>query len=645
MMKWVLRLAWLLVCLVVVLAISVLFLPTERIARIAAEQLQAATGRDVSISGVDLSFWPVLGVRAHGLEVGNAGWAEQGPMLQTKNAAIGVDAMSLLRGDIRITHIEAFSPTIRLEQKADGRASWQFSNATGEAQIVTETTPSRPAKPISIEQVEVRDATFVYDAEGSDLVSFSGVDLTLDWPERQGPAEISGRLQPANTPVTIDALINGFGGFLVGDVQALTATLGTDAGTVEFDGRASTAGAVAGQVSLQTGDTDEFLRSLGLAGAALPPKLGREIDLKTELTLTPDRKLSLRDLVIDLGGNRLTGAADVDLNGVPNINAQLDAGALDLRGAGGTSSNAAPATPSSTPAPAPASGTASAGWPADRIDASALAAFNGTIALSAASIGLETFQLGATKTILRNENARMVFELRSVEAYQGLVTGEFVVNNRNGLSVGGRLAADAIQLQPLLADAADLSRLTGQGNLKLTFLGAGSSVDQIMRSLSGDGSLVVGKGTIEGINLDRLMQSGDVGAGTTIFDNLTATWTISGGVLSNRDLLFELKNYRASGEGTVGLGTQTLDYTFTPVALRANSGQGLAIPVRFRGPWSDISIQPDVEAALQSRLDKEQEALEQKAQEKLQEKLGITPSEGQSTEDAIKDKLLRKLFE
>ncbi|MEM9637240.1 MAG: AsmA family protein, partial [Pseudomonadota bacterium] len=208
-MKWIFRLLALVVIIAVVAVVSLLSLPAERVARIAAEQLRSVTGRDVSITGdVALTFWPVLGVRADGLEVGNADWADQGPMLQAANAAIGVDAMALLQGEIRITNIEAESPTIRLEQRADGRASWQFTDASGAAQIETETSPEKPARPISIERLQVTDATLIYDAEGSDLVSYEGVDLTLDWPERLGPAEIAAVLRPTGQPVTVDAVID-----------------------------------------------------------------------------------------------------------------------------------------------------------------------------------------------------------------------------------------------------------------------------------------------------------------------------------------------------------------------------------------------------------------------------------------------------
>ena len=638
-MKWIFRLLGLVCVLAIAMVVLVLMLPAERIAKIATDQLRIATGRDVSIKGdVSLTFWPVLGVRAGDLEVGNASWAQQGPMLQAANAAIGVDAMSLLSGDIRITNIEADSPTIRLEQRLDGRASWQFTDASGEAQIETSTAPTRTPRSISIARLAVTDATLIYDAEGSDLVSYEGVNLTLDWPERLGSADIQASLRPAGSDVSVSARIDGFAGFITGEVQTLSAEIMADAGTISLDGRASTAGAVAGLLKLKTGNTGAFLQDLGLPSVDLPPGLGRSIDLQTELTLTPDRQLALRDVVVDLAGNRLTGAADISLNGIPQVNAQLDAGALDLR----------PATASgASGGDGGGSGSSGSGWPREAIDASGLASFNGDISLNAKSIDLGRFKLGQTRTVLRNQDSRMVFELREVAAYAGNVTGEFVVNNRSGLSVGGRLAANGIQMQPLLSDAIDLNRLTGQGDARLSFLGAGASVHGIMNSLSGDGSLSIARGTIEGINLDQILRSGDIGDGTTIFDNLNATWTIKNGVLHNDDLLFQLKNYRASGEGVVGLGAQTVDYKFTPVALRANSGEGLAIPVRFVGPWSDVSIRPDIEAALNQKLDEQKDELEQRAREQISDKLGLD-SKNSTTDDIkekAKDQLLRKLFD
>ena len=250
----------------------------------------------------------------------------------------------------------------------------------------------------------------------------------------------------------------------------------------------------------------------------------------------------------------------------------------------------------------------------------------------------------------------MVFELREVNAYGGLVTGEFVVNNRNGLSVGGKMNATDLGVQGLLRDAVGIDRLTGAAEANLSFLGVGASVNAIMNSLSGDGALKIGRGTIEGIDLDRLMRTGDGSGGTTIFDSLSASYTINDGVLSNEDLLLALRSFEARGAGTVGLGAQNINYLFTPIALKANEGRGLAIPIRIRGPWAKPQILPDLSAAVDLNLEAEKERIQNEVEDEIKNRvaneLGVNAGDGQSLEDAAKQKLedevkkgLRGLFD
>ena len=111
----------------------------------------------------------------------------------------------------------------------------------------------------------------------------------------------------------------------------------------------------------------------------------------------------------------------------------------------------------------------------------------------------------------------------------------------------------------------------------------------------------------------------------------------------------------------MGLGAQDIDYLFTPVALNLNDGNGLAIPIRIRGPWSGPRIIPDLEAALDLNLEAEKERLKTEVKEKareveadakakIAEELGV--AEGENLEDAAKNKLedevkkgLRSLFD
>ncbi|MFG6591719.1 AsmA family protein [Sulfitobacter sp. 1A12157] len=632
-MRWIIRVIGALLLIVVIMLGALFLLPAERIARIASDQLSRMTGREVSITGdVGVTLWPVLGVTAGGLKVGNADWTDKGALLTAANAAIGVDAGALLRGEIRITNIAAQSPVIRLEQRLDGRASWQFTDSASGARIETESAPSASRRPLSIQKLTVTDATLIYDAEGADLLRYDGVDLALDWPERGGAAKITASMAPAGEPVKLAARIEGFADFLEGGVQPLRAELATGGGEASFDGRGSLNGALAGDIRIDSPDTARFLASLGTGAVALPRGLGRSVDLRSGLTLTADRRLSLSNIAADLGGNSLTGQADLALNGTPRITANLRTGALDLSA---LSEETAETDGSGNPGAAKTEG-----WSRQEINADWLAAFDGNIALSAESINLGQFDLGPTRAVLRNERSRMVFDLRDMNVYGGKVAGEFVMNNRGSLSVGGRLQAQNVQMRDLLEDTAGVTRFTGAGDADLSFLGVGQSIDAIMRSLSGSGALTMGRGTIAGIDLDALLGSVDAEGGSTVFDSVEATFDIAKGVLRNDDLSMLLPNFNATGAGQVDLGAQTLDYTVTPKALRVNASRGgLAVPVRIRGPWADPEIKADLRAAIDLNFAEEKQQAEDVLRQKIQEELNIAPDDTRSTEDIVKDEL------
>ncbi|MGE4327052.1 MAG: AsmA-like C-terminal region-containing protein, partial [Pseudodonghicola sp.] len=221
--------------------------------------------------------------------------------------------------------------------------------------------------------------------------------------------------------------------------------------------------------------------------------------------------------------------------------------------------------------------------------------------------------------------------------FGGNLSGELVANNRKGFSVAGNFKAADLDTSQMLAALVGIDRLNGKLQADVEFLGTGQSVDAIMRSLSGRGSLTMGRGVITGIDLDKLFRSGVVSGGTTVFDSLTGSYTIAAGNLQNNDLLLSLPNFQVKGAGRVGLGARDLDYLVTPVAFKTDSSQGLEVPVRVTGPWAAPKIRPDLDAATKAKLEEQKDALEQKAKDKLKEKLNV--QQGQSTEDAVKQKL------
>ncbi|WP_116599139.1 AsmA family protein [Primorskyibacter marinus] len=636
-MRLVFRLLSAVVILILLAVVGVLMLPGERLAHLASSQLSKQLGREVTIGGdVSLTFWPTLSISTGPLEVANADWAGDTPLLRAQAARIGMDAAALLSGDITFRMIEADAPRITLITDANGRGNWELST-TEAKQTDAAPAPSSdqtPAIPVfTLDRLRLSDASLDWRAAGADPVVIEGVDLDLAWPDREGPATFDLTLRPQGDPLRIAATIGRPQAMMTGAVGPLVASLDAPGGTAKFDGTFGTKPEAQGAVSFDLADTARFLAALGIAGVDLPQGLGRKANGTGQITLSEGNRLALRDGKLTLDSNRLQAAADIALDAKPRVTAQLSADALDFSGLaqgdsgggnGGGSGNAA-------------------GWSRAAIDASGLAAFDGKVSLEAGAIELGTLTLGKTRTVMTLDRSRAVFALNEVRAYDGLITGEFVANNRNGLSVGGKLRASGVEMQTLLNDAADVSRFSGKADASLNFLGVGQSTAAIMSSLKGDGSVQAGPGVISGIDLDQLFRAGGVGGGTTVFDTLSATYTIAGGVLRNKDLAMSLPGIKAEGEGKVNIGARSLDYLVVPTALNARDGRGLAIPVRIKGPWDAPAIRADMGEAIDRNLAEERKQLEDdvrsKVSEKLEKELGVTVEQGDSIEDALQRKL------
>lgn len=655
-MRWIFRLFGVVVVGILIAVIAVFMLPGDRIARLAADQISSMTGREVTMTGeTAVSFYPVLGISTGAVTVANADWAGDTPMFQADSLKIGVEPTALFGGDVRITGLEAVAPQINLRRDASGRVNWELGVDGVAPSGQTEGTEAAPAQStrlaLTLDRALITDASFSYvDEQSGTRIEQSNVNFELRWPDYDGAAEFELSMQPAGEVVHIKGKLDRVGHFIDGGVSDVTAQFVTDAGQASFKGQAGTTPEVAGQLNIEASSTSRLMQALGLAPVDIPEGLGRAIKVDTALTLSPDQRLSLREARIGLDGNTLTGAADVALSGPkPRLNVQLNAGALDLNGL-----SRADGAPSGSEGSG--SSAATNGWSKEAINASALSIVDGEFALVADSIDLGDYKLGKTRTLASLDQSRLVFQLREVRAYEGLITGEFVLNNRSGLSVGGKMVINDLEMESFLSDAIDVTRLSGQGSGDLNFLGVGNSLHAIMNSLSGGGKLQMGRGVISGFDLDRIMRGGSVGGGTTVFDTMSASFRLDKGNMFNNDLTMRLPQASASGEGRVGLGAQDIDYTFTPVLLDSGDGKGLAIPVRIRGPWSNPSIKPDLEKAIDLNLAAEKKKLEEKAKREvertLQKELGLQAQEGQSLEDAAEDALkkevergLRSLFD
>ena len=614
---WIMRILVALLAAAAIVVVGIVALPGDRMARVLEDQLSAQTGREVTIAGeARLSLWPELAITASDVTLGNADWAGAEPMLVAGSLSAGLSAPALLSGDIRITRIRAEAPVLRLERHADGRGNWQFAENAG---------PGQPLPPVALDLVELVEARLVLVDPGGTVQRFGPVDARLRWPDPAGPARLDSNVPLGAQRLEVSARIDAFARFLRGEPVAVAADLRLPALQGRFEGELRASGAASGRLEATTGNIAAALAGFGLDPV---PGLSGAAAAEADLALAPGGAAELSALVLRAGEKRLEGHAGWAPGQVPRIDAMLVAPVLDLSpflGGGGGGDGGGD------------------GWSRAPIDAAALARVEGRLGIRAETVDLGRTRIGPLEATLSIDRARAVLDMHPAQAFGGQITGQLVANNRNGLSVGGDLRFAGLEAEQALGDLAGWRRLSGQAAGQLKFLGIGNSVDAIMRSLSGAGRLEMGRGVISGLDLDRLMGSGTGGAGTTVFDSLTASYSMEGGNLRNDDLLMALKNFRVDGQGRIGLGARDIDYVLTPVALRARGGQGIAIPVSIKGPWANPRIRADLEAAIRPELEGGQDAIEAEAKEelrqKLEEELDAPITDRESLEDALKQKL------
>lgn len=648
-MRWLVRLLGVVLSLAVLAGLALFLIPTERIAALVAQRFAAETGRELVIEGaVRPSIYPLIGVRMERVRLANADWSDQGPMLQAEVMDVGLDVAALWAGDIVIRRLELHAPDLLLERDATGRANWAIAwGAVSDPVPDAAPEGGRGARAVSLDLAEISDGRLRFRDAGA------GIDMTaeavnaalrLPGPDREASLRLSGRMN--GQPFSLHGRAGQPGALLEGRVSAVALNGEAAGATFGFDGRAGgTPLALEGRVDLDLPALGPVMALLGQSATDLPPGAA-PLRFSGQVTRAASGTIHARAARLQAGANALSGAADLRLDGArPQLTAQLTAEALDLRPMTGGGAGA---------------GNAGAqGWSRAPMNLAALAALDADVTLSAPSVETGAVRLGPTRLGLRIDNARAVFDLREVRLFEGTLAGEFVLNGRGGGSVGGNLRASDVALLPLLRDLAGFERLQGTGSAQVRFLGVGNSMHAIMSSLSGEGRIDLGQGAILGLDLAGMLRTLDMsymGEGArTVYDQVTGSFTMDGGVLRNEDLRLEAARLNVAGRGTVGIGERVLNYRVIPEAMRdPETGQALRVPLLITGPWEAPRFRLDLEALAEERLREEaarleelareearrrEEELRARAERELQERLGVEREEGESLEDAARRRL------
>ena len=288
---------------------------------------------------------------------------------------------------------------------------------------------------------------------------------------------------------------------------------------------------------------------------------------------------------------------DQDLIDTPNEDQSAGAGQPEPDAASDTSPQ--PAEPAQDAAPAAAVPAAAA----------SPASFDADVNLNVRKTRVAHLEIGPSSLGLAFRDGVLNAALGGMELYEGHASGKLVLDAAKPVpTFTGDFLLDGVQAKPLLSDAAQFSLLEGRTKLNLLISGAGDTAEAIKSSLSGQGSIAVSDGAIEGVDLTEMI--GKIGAGEipelrqgpgakTAFTDLGGSFTITNGIAETSNLQVTSPLLKVVAAGTVDLTQSTINMLANPEIVGGPEGQGgalagLTVPIRIEGPLDRPTIRPEL---------------------------------------------------
>ena len=535
--------------------------------------------------------------------------------------------LPLLTGHVQVDSFVLIDPTISLEVDKQGRANWTFNGGSSAPAAAKPPVPeaksaasssaaNAPLSDISLGDFRITNGKLTYmDGKAGTTETVENMDLTISLKTLDQPLEVKGGLKWRGQTITLGidlsrprALLDGSG----------TSTLGLSVASDPV--KLSLAGDINGADKAVTGMLDLSVPSvralvgwttgkpLDMPGTGLGP-----LSIKGKLSAAGSR-VAFTQAALGLDAIKATGDFSADSGGAkPAIKATLVVDALDVNpylppdGQGASASGGKPSAADAKPA----SPQAKQDWSDDPIDASALKGVEADLNLTVGSITICKIKVGKSNLVVAVHGGKLVADLTELALYKGNGKGHVGLDgSQAGVGLDATFTLKDLDSEPFLTDAANFNRLSGTGNFDMQITGRGQSQRQIVSSLGGKGGMSFLNGAIKGLNLGAMLRNvttaftDSSASQKTDFAELSGTYTIASGIVSNQDLAMKAPALRVGGAGKVDLPKRTVNYRVEPKVAATTEGQGgqdaggISVPVIIDGPWDNLSYRPDLTAML-----------------------------------------------
>ena len=663
MKKLFLVLGILLVLLVGAVVAAPFLVPTETIKSQLTAQVEAATGRKLTVDGdLDLSVLPNLAVRMGDVHFANAEGSEVADMVSLSELKVQLQVLPLITGAVEIDQFVLVEPKIHLEIDKDGRPNWELAGSGSDGSSSGESGEgseggSLPITDLKLGDIRIENGSLVFvdHAAGSEE-RLEAINMMVALADIKSPLRADGSLDYKGETIELDLdlaapydVLQGGGSALGIGVKSAPLQLGFN-GDLSNQGSPSAAGSIDLSVPSVKGLAAWLAEPLDLETEAL-----ETLTIAGKLNGSAD-KIAFTDAMITLDMIKGKGEVTTDLAGaVPKITGRLDLGMVDLNpympapieGEGGE----ATAESETAEASAPLEGEAAAptDWSDEPIEL-ALGGVDLAFELTLEGLKAQEVTLGRTVLALNMAGPKLVADLKDFNLYDGKGQGRLTVDATNGQPrIDKQFTLTGLEALPFLTDAAEFNRLEGKADASFALSTAGGTERQLVQNLNGDGKVTFADGAIVGVNIAAMVRN--VGSAflsaeanetrKTDFAELGGSFVITNGVLTNDDLLLQAPGLRVSGAGTLDLPARTVDYRIEPKAAATLEGQagqtevaGVLVPVVVTGPFDDPSFKPDL-AGLVEKAIEDPKALKKEVKQQL-DALGDSTKDINSVKDIKK---------
>jgi len=235
--------------------------------------------------------------------------------------------------------------------------------------------------------------------------------------------------------------------------------------------------------------------------------------------------------------------------------------------------------------------------------------FNGDLTID--SFKLDKLTSQDVKIQINSEGDVINLNPVTFKFYQGNAQGGVAINfRRNVPAFQSKINLSAVNLEQLFAAYFNDKTISGTATFNANVSTYGKESNTLLRNLNGSGNLAITNGAINGVDVKYQLERAhallnqqplphEVLPSRTPFDQLTASFNLRNGLLSNNDLWIRASYYKVLGNGTANLATQVLDYQLQAYGMRDNKPTDFFVPIKITGTFSSPKVAPDVAVLVQ----------------------------------------------